>query len=72
MKISKSYTKQFCFKDQKNIGDRIVMKRWFNAQLKYWGVNGKNLFKIWKLENLKEIEDFNKKFSKALEKLASS
>ena len=48
------------------------MKRWFNAQLKYWGVNGKNLFKIWKLENLKEIEDFNKKFSKALEKLASS
>lgn len=71
-KISKSYTKQFCFKDQKNIGDRIVMKRWFNAQLKYWGVNGKNLFKIWKLENLKEIEDFNKKFSKALEKLASS
>lgn len=64
------YTKQFCFRDQKNIGNRDAMKKWFNTQLEYWGKDGKRMFSIWKDSNSSTIEKFNREYTKALEKIS--
>jgi predicted ATP-dependent endonuclease of OLD family len=60
------YTKQVCFRDLKEIGNRDVMKNWWKNQIKHWGVNGRKLFSYWKSENAISIEKFNKEFEKKI------
>ena len=60
------YTKQVCFRDLTEIGNRDVMKTWWKNQIKYWGINGRKLFSYWKTENTEAIEKFNKAFEKKL------
>lgn len=63
------YTKQICFRDLQDLSDRVEMKKWWNEQIKYWGIGGRKLFKYWKSENLVIVEIFNKEFEKVLLKL---
>lgn len=60
------YTKQVCFRDLSNIGNRDVMKNWWKIQIQHWGVNGRKLFSYWKTENTAVIEKFNIDFEKKL------
>ncbi len=63
------YTRQVCFKDQSEIGDREQMKKWWLSQVKYWGVNGKTVIKVWAKENEKEVERFLKDFGAKIDKI---
>lgn len=58
------YTKQICFRDLNKINDRDAMKEWWNNQIKYWGVNGRKLFQLWKSDNEKSVNSFIKEFEK--------
>jgi AAA15 family ATPase/GTPase len=60
------YTKQVCFRDLNEIGNRDVMKTWWKNQIKFWGVNGRKLFSYWKTENTVAIEKFNTDFEKKI------
>lgn len=63
------YTQQVCFKDCSTIGDREVMKKWFNAQLPYWGLGAAKLINRWKKDNPKEVEAFQKEFARVYNKV---
>jgi predicted ATP-dependent endonuclease of OLD family len=60
------YTKQVCFRDLTEIGNRDVMKAWWKKQIKHWGINGRKLFSYWKTENTAAIEKFNNDFEKRI------
>lgn len=61
------YTKSFFLANQpSNIADRVVMKKWFNAHLLYWGKTGKKLFDRWKEDNDESVVKFNEEFEKIL------
>lgn len=60
------YTKQVCFRDLNEIGNREVMKTWWKNQIKYWGINGRKLFSYWKTENTAAVEKFNKDIEKKI------
>ncbi len=61
------YTKQVCFRDLTTLADREVMKSWWKEQIKYWGTNGRTLFKYWISDHAKEVEKFNTDFNKKIE-----
>jgi AAA15 family ATPase/GTPase len=60
------YTKQAFENAKPTKTDRETMKSWFKAQIKFWGVDGKNLFKKWMETNPKEVETFNANLAKIL------
>ncbi len=43
-----NYTKRVFLQNIDGVAnDRVAMKRWFNEELKYWGIDGTTLFKRW-------------------------
>lgn len=60
------YNKQTFLNSIPTTQDRDSMKSWFKSQIKYWGVDGKNLFKKWMEANPKEVETFNSNLAKIL------
>lgn len=60
------YNKQAFLKSIPSSNDRVTMKKWFNAQLSFWGVDGRNLFKKWIEANQNEVDIFNASLAKIL------
>ena len=60
------YNKQAFANAKPTKTDRETMKSWFNSQIKFWGVGGKNLFKKWIEANPKEVATFNTNLAKIL------
>lgn len=60
------YNKQTFINSVPGIQNRESMKKWFNSQLSFWGLEGKNLFKKWIDANPKEVETFNTSLAKIL------
>lgn len=58
------YNKQAFANSKPTKTDRETMKSWFNSQIKFWGVGGKNLFKKWIEANPKEVATFNTNLAK--------
>lgn len=50
-------------KDNGDIKERELWKKWFNIEKRNWGSREcSRFFKYWKVENEKEVKDFQKKF----------
>lgn len=72
-KISKGYTKQFCFKNllrldttTNNKRPRERLKTWYKNQKKFWGKSGNKVWKLWSEKNEETIKTFVEDFSNKL------
>jgi len=64
------YNKQVCFCDCPRINkDRIIMKKWFNDQKRYFGRGYNKLFNNWKNINKDCANEFKQNFEKIMEKI---
>ncbi len=58
----KGYSKEyFLAHPPDNLDDRTDMKKWFNLHKKHWGRGCNKVINIWKRNNQKQIDEFNKK-----------